>query len=118
MKNIKFRVWDKKAKWMLSWEDILEGKTGNAWQFFMQAIKNKNDRFPIMQFTGLTDMNGKQIYEGDILKHYKMGDFDKKEPIIGEVIFDSNGVSAGYWPVGHLDKCEVIGNIYEGLHKK
>lgn len=64
MREIKFRAWDKKRKELLPVAVI--SIMGNA-------IKITSDWQPIssvelMQSTGLTDKNGKEIYEGDICK--------------------------------------------------
>lgn len=63
------------------------------------------------QYTGLKDKNGIDIYEGDIVKHYKLGDFDKENPIIGEVVMGAGLLNVGNWPISK--EPEVIGNIYE-----
>lgn len=66
------------------------------------------------QNTGLYDRNGKEIYEGDIVK---MIDVDFNEPDVvyfGEVVFRDGGFEA----INEQDnyyinsKCEIIGNIY------
>jgi uncharacterized phage protein (TIGR01671 family) len=106
MREIKFRAWDN--------VDCM------STPFTLFNIQDKKIQFTskvvIMQFTGLKDKNGKEIYEGDLITHTSRHG-GKPHP----VIYHNGGFHADYgliYPlsVEHYDKyceIEVVGNIYE-----
>lgn len=132
MREIKFRVWDKNLKEM-NYDDIedigqddywYDGET-EVWNVLHDANTGQ-ERFILMQYTGLKDNNGKEIYEGDVLRLWrsiskngiKRGGYYK--PLIVKycdtwcqfVVEDySTKDKYGVWQ--QFGAFEVIGNIYE-----
>lgn len=108
MREIKFRVWDKHLNQMLHTTDL-------EWyddSFGFRLDKHIEDiEYNLMQYTGLIDKNGKEIYEGDVIQFYSLS----ADGIVqGAVIYHFGIFRIGnYMLVNHYNRCEVIGNIYE-----
>ena len=129
--RFKFRVWDKITNqylqelgiyyWHIPYSLDGEEITGEANLVGLSELL-KHDNFVTQQYTGLTDSNDKEIYEGDILKiHYDVGG-----DVIGQVLYEAD--EGGYifqWErkgpnQHHINlNCDVafesviIGNIFE-----
>ena len=121
MREIKFRLWNDYDKKMMNWNELLQRNLPNI--FTIPSYQKW-----LMQYTGLKDKNGKEIYEGDIVKKL----------IWNELKFEAEGDGQDYsyakvqyieelasfhlvnknnkilWEVGE-DKynIEVAGNIYD-----
>lgn len=106
MREIKFRAWFKKQK-KLSSPFLLE-LMSNALQIGMIE-----ENVVLQQFTGLHDKNGKEIYEGDIVRYSIEGDM-QDEPIEVDMFNLREGLNEGdhYMRIDG-DSITVIGNIYE-----
>lgn len=109
MREIKFRIWNKKKnEWHLRdinllGETIVLGEILLSEKDEPMKLIDMNDLI-VMQFTGLKDKNGKEIYEGDIYQTFIEGN---------RPIFIVEFINGGFSVAGLLEDIEVIGNIYE-----
>jgi len=130
MREHKFRAWDKKLGGWLDLHSLLIDCNGRVIGYADDAGNNFRtlDCIELVEYTGLQDKNGKEIYEGDIIRHQlnNAGIEKNKTFAISSVIFVRGAFTVDYnpkiliWGLGYnctedgqLGHVEVIGNIWE-----
>ena len=118
MREIKFRAWDKED------ERMVYTDWGSFRNWYNESIGGKvvvnrgrdGEKLRMsepMQFTGLHDKNGKEIWEGDVVRTTSPSDALTFR--VGIIEYREGYFSVGGWYpwTRNAEACEVLGNIYE-----
>lgn len=136
MRELKFRVWNKDLERMFVAPSdsfsLMVADTGIT--IAMWCSDGIVDEFPaddVMQYTGLKDKNGKEIFEGDVLRVSFWEDYenkcayvDEEEKISVKVVFENGAILCleqeetwyELYDVQNSSDIEIVGNIHE--HKE
>lgn len=120
-RKLNFRAWDTKDKRFLEY-------FRDFWQHPDSSLESifHNDRFVWQQFTGLKDIHGTDIYEGDIITYIeKMHEHGDAQKLRGVIVYDEENAAFGlaglesgeiwnYFTDMVISDFEVVGNIFEG----
>ena len=123
MKNIKLRAWNKKEKYMdddfcVHADGCVYQEARNKYDTPNQEIEPDYDGLTVIEFTGLKDNNGKEIYHKDLIVNLSR---NGKSPHVVEWS-DKLGGWVGvygfleYLIAQELNEIELVGNIFENKH--
>jgi len=122
MREIKFRAWDGNRLIYLAssqMSGIFMEMNNCHWGIFDGNARTKlrlcgstDKNSVLMQFTGLQDKNGKEIYEGDIVEGSTQDDYPRSVIGFEDGSFVIQQAPLAKWKVSHFE-LTIIGNIYE-----
>lgn len=124
MNRYKFRGWDDRNKRMISWGELLNSKELLQSFFGNEHYATNPPRYfyERMQFIGICDITGKEIYEGDIIEiegyngQLIITSFTCN--LLSGLTFNNSNLTFDmglYDWTPNLSECTVVGNIYQNI---
>jgi len=108
MRKIAFRAWDNQNNCMAIASSKKYSPINTSQCLAESAIQ---DSYILMQYTGLKDKNGVEIYEGDVYHHITTG--KRCKIVFGDGRFYCNAEGLSSYSLLNINNGEVIGNIHE-----
>lgn len=129
-REFKFRIWDKYGKYMHMFgenhhDDFGVSEDNVVYYRNLQNLETSEEdsSYKLMQYTGLKDINLKEVYEGDLIEQIGFKDefyevvYDSKHARYAAVPFkdDDNIDKSEYIALPMANGIKVVGNIYENF---
>lgn len=124
-REIRFRAWDNENKYMVISKQGVFTALRNSMNIVRQAdgyyndgdlLKPNKEKYILMQYTGLHDKNGKEIYEGDIVGDNKIKWIVKwNKHRMGFSLYPTTEQLYDEMPINVENKLgfKILGNIYD-----
>ena len=119
MREIKFRAWDSDKKEMvypkIQFDESYVMQLNCSYIGEFNGKTYNTVKMPLMQFTGLTDLTGRDIYESDIIDIVDHNGLNRVEQVLFQSLcFTINGHTQSLSVFKNIGwEMEIIGNIYE-----
>ena len=119
MRELTFRIFDKKNKRMIDKCGLIDIDSTHYdiecedFVFNINGYEIYRSNMVVNSYTGLNDINGKMIYEGDILKTYTFIGVVSWDNFFGCWRVKEDGIQQITLTQKIAEKCEIIGNIYQ-----
>jgi hypothetical protein len=97
MREIKFRAWEPAERFMLK---------------PVRDLNLEDAGYTLTQFTGLKDADGREIYEGDIVRYRDLENKQRADKVVWSKFYTTYILGATFM-CRVMDEIRVIGNIYE-----